>query len=101
MGNAGADPGDRERFDIRQRQRGIAVEPAVLGGDLAGLVLKLPGRISEDRGEPLVSGECEKIGGGRIIRRLHRHDRAVIWAALSNAPIAILDKLSRDNSSLP
>jgi hypothetical protein len=79
MRGLGSDVGDRQRADLVERHRAVAIESFVLGRDpgsgpgqaLAGAVLELPRRIGEDRPEPPPPRGADQIemrgeGRGRI-----------------------------------
>lgn len=53
--------GNRQRADVVERHRAIAVKPLVLGRNIAGAVLELPRRIGEDRAEPLAARGGEQV----------------------------------------
>ena len=61
MRGIGGDVRDRQRADIVERHRAIAIEPLVLRRDLASAVLELPRRIGKDRAETLATRGGEKI----------------------------------------
>ena len=69
-----------------QRHRAVAVEPFVLGRDLAGAVLKLPRRVGENRAELLAPGAGEEVNTGfgkrGVSRKAHTSALAHLGAAV-------------------
>jgi len=59
--NVGADLAYGKIADVLQGQGCVASKSSVLGGDLSSLVLKLPGRIGQDRPEAPALGRREQV----------------------------------------
>jgi hypothetical protein len=65
--NVGADLAYGKIADVLQGQGCVAGKSSVLGGDLSSLVLKLPGRIGQDRPEAPALGRREQSAAASII----------------------------------